>query len=128
MACINSVILTGRLTRDPDFRTFNGGGCVVKIGLAVSERYRTKDGQLTDRTTFVEIEAWGRTAEICNEYLTKGREIAVQGKLQLDRWQTQEGENRSRLKVRADRVQFLGGRGDLPEEMTPQQAPTIQTA
>lgn len=125
---INVVILTGRLTRDPEFRTFDGGGCLVKFGLAVSERYRTKEGTLTERTTFVEIEAWGRTAETCNEYLSKGSLVVVQGKLLLDRWQTQEGENRSRLKVRADRVQFTGGRGSVPQEMPPQQAPMMQTA
>ena len=92
------------------------------LGSAVSEKYRNKAGEVVESTCFADIVVWGRQAEACGQYLLKGSPVMVEGKLQLDQWQTDAGEKRSRLRVRADRVQFLGrprqgaGAGEGPAE------------
>ncbi|OGV64743.1 MAG: single-stranded DNA-binding protein [Lentisphaerae bacterium RIFOXYC12_FULL_60_16] len=108
MGAINRVFLMGNLTRDPELRHTAGGLAVSDLGLAVSEKYRSKEGQLVEKTCFTDIVVWGRQAETCGEFLAKGSAVMVEGSLQLDQWQTTAGDKRSRLKVRADRVQFLG--------------------
>jgi len=79
------------------------------LGIAINDSYKAQDGTIKETVTFVDVEVWGRTAENCKQYLTKGRPIFVEGQLRLDQWETPQGEKKSRLKVRADRVQFLGG-------------------
>lgn len=108
MASYNRVILMGNLTRDPEVRATPSGTPVAEMRLAVSETYRKKDsGESVEVTCFVDVVAWGRQAETCGEYLSKGRPILVEGRLQYDEWQTPQNEKRSKLRVRADRVQFL---------------------
>lgn len=107
MSSMNHVILIGNLTRDPEMRKLSSGTAVTDLGLAVSEKYKDKDGKAVDRTVFVDIAAWGRQAETCAEFLTKGAPIAVEGKLQYEQWETKEGEKRHKLRVRAQRVEFL---------------------
>ena len=108
MGTMNRVFLMGNLTRDPALRTTPGGVPVSDLGLAVSEKYRNKAGEVVESTCFADIVVWGKQAELCGQYLGKGSPVMVEGRLQLDQWQTESGENRSRLRVRADRVQFLG--------------------
>ncbi len=108
MASFNRVILMGNLTRDPEVRYTPDGTAVAEMGLAVSESYKNRSGEMTESTCFVDIVVWSRQAETCAEFLRKGSPVLVEGKLQLDRWQNKEGENRSKLRVRAVRVQFLG--------------------
>jgi single-strand DNA-binding protein len=81
---------------------------VADLGLAANEVYKNKDGEPVKKTCFVDIVAWGRQAEACGQYLSKGVPVLVEGKLQLDQWETDDGQKRSKLRVRADRVQFLG--------------------
>ena len=111
-ASYNKVILVGNLTRDPQVRYTPGGTAVTDIGLAVNDRYKDKQsGQWVERPTFVDITLWGRTAEVAGEYLSKGRSVLIEGRLQLDQWDDkQTGQKRSKLKVVGDNMQMLGGR------------------
>lgn len=108
MSSMNRVFLMGNLTRDPQVRKTPTGFAVSDLGLAVSDKYRNKAGEMVETVCFAEIVVWGRQAESCGQYLKKGSPVMVEGRLQLDQWQTDAGEKRSRLRIRADRVQFLG--------------------
>jgi single-strand DNA-binding protein len=110
MASFNRVILVGNLTRDPELRYIPSGTAVSDIGLAVNDRVKKGD-QWVDETTFVDITLWGRTAEIANEYLSKGSPVLIEGRLKLDRWE-KDGQKFSKLKVTGDKLQMLGGRGE----------------
>jgi single-strand DNA-binding protein len=128
MASMNKVFLVGNLTRDPEVRYIPSGRAVADLGLAVSENYRNKSGELVETTCFVDLVVWGRQAETCGEYLSKGSPVLVEGRLQLDQWENQQGEKRSKLRVRADRVQFLSSPrraeyGDAPRGGGKQEAP-----
>ena len=107
MASLNKVFLIGRLTRDPDLRYIPSGAAVVSFGLATSRIYTTQSGEKKEEVCFVRVVAWGRQAEVCNQYLNKGRLIFIEGRLQYRSWETPEGGKRSTLEVRADRIQFL---------------------
>ena len=109
MASYNKVILMGNVTRDPELRRLDSGTSVCDIGVAVNEVWKDKDGNQREQTTFVDVVAWARQAETCAEYLRKGSPVLIDGRLQLDEWE-KDGEKRSKLRVRADRVQFLGGK------------------
>jgi single-strand DNA-binding protein len=110
MASFNRVILVGNLTRDPELRYIPSGTAVTDIGLAVNDRIKRGD-QWVDEATFIDITLWGRTAEIVNEYCSKGSPILIEGRLKLDRWE-REGQKHSKLKVVGDRIQLLGSRSD----------------
>lgn len=107
MASLNRVFLVGNLTRDVEVRYTPTGTAVADLNMAINRTF-TSGGEQKEETCFVNVVAWGRTAELCGEYLSKGSPILVEGSLQYDQWQTEAGEKRSRLRVRADRVQFLG--------------------
>ncbi|MEM8946399.1 MAG: single-stranded DNA-binding protein [Planctomycetota bacterium] len=109
MASYNRVVLLGNLTRDPELRYIPSGTAVSEIGLAVNDRVKKND-QWVDETTFVDITLWGRTAEVANEYLSKGSSILIEGRLKLDTWE-KDGQKRSKLRVVADKMQMVGGRG-----------------
>ena len=109
-ASLNKVLLMGNLTRDPEVKYTPKGTAVCDLGLAINDSYKAQDGTIKETVTYVDVEVWGRTAENCKQYLTKGRPVFVEGQLRLDQWE-QEGQKRSKMKVRADRVQFLGGGG-----------------
>jgi len=108
MASFNKVILMGNLTRDPEVRYIPSGTAVCEFGLAVSEKFKNQAGDEVEQVCFADIIVWGRQGETCGEYLSKGRQAMIEGRLQFDQWKTKEGESRSKLRVRADRVQFLG--------------------
>lgn len=108
MSTLNRVFLIGNLTRDPEVRYTPSGTAVGDLGLAVNETYKNKAGENVESTVFVDVEVWARQAETCAEYLYKGSPVFVEGRLKLDQWENQQGEKRSKLRVRADRVQFLG--------------------
>lgn len=110
MASFNRVILVGNLTRDPELRYIPSGTAVSEIGLAVNDRVKKGD-QWVDETTFVDVTLWGRTAEVANEYLSKGSNILIEGRLKLDSWE-KDGQKRSKLRVVADKMQMLGSRGE----------------
>jgi single-strand DNA-binding protein len=110
---VNRVLLGGNLTRDPQVRFLANEQAVANFGLAINRRFKGSDGQMKDEVTFIDIEAWGRTAELVGQYLTKGRACFVEGRLKLDNWDDKDGQKRSKIKVVADSVQFLdsGNRG-----------------
>lgn len=108
MADLNKVFLIGRLTRDPELRYTAGGTAVADLNLAVSQKFIAKSGEQKDNVLFIGITVWRKQAEACGEYLFKGSSLFVEGRLQLDRWESNEGQPRSRIRVVAQRVQFLG--------------------
>ena len=84
------------------------GTAVADLGVAVSDTYKNRAGEIVEQTCFVDVVVWGRQAETTGEYLGKGSPVLIEGRLQLDQWENQQGEKRSKLRVKADRVQFLG--------------------
>ena len=114
MASFNRVILLGNLTRDPQVRYIPNGTAVADLGLAVNRTWYDKQTQQRkEDTTFVDVVVWGRQAEIAGEYLSKGRSVLIEGRLQLDTWQDKEsGQNRSKLRVVCENMTMVGGRSD----------------
>ena len=115
---LNTVNVAGNLTRDPQVRFFANEKAVADFGLAINRKYRGGDGEMKEETTFIDVEAWGRQAELVGQYLTKGRNCLVEGSLKLDQWEDKSGNKRSKIKISAQRVHFLGG---APEGGSPQQ-------
>lgn len=107
---VNKVMLMGNLTRDIELKHTMSGQAVASFGLAVNRRYKTKDGEAREEVTFVDCEAWARTAEVMSECLAKGRPVFIEGRLKLDQWQNKEGQNRSKLKIVVERFQFVDSR------------------
>jgi single-strand DNA-binding protein len=128
---VNKVILIGNLGKDPEVRYTQGGQAVANLRIATSRSWTDKaSGQRKEETEWHDVEVWGKQAEQCGEYLAKGRQVYVEGRLKTDKWQDKtSGQERSRVKVVADSVRFLGGRGGAgapgggrgqgPEEMGP---------
>ena len=115
MESFNRVVLVGNLTRDPVLRRLQSGSAVCDIGLAVNERRKNPNGEWVDDPVFVDITLWERTAEIAAEYLTKGSQVLIEGRLRLDKWQDKnDGQPRSKLKITGERLVMLGTRGDRP--------------
>ena len=112
MATMNRVWLMGNLTKDPALRHTNAGAAVAEFSLAVSETRKGRDGTAVENKCFVDVVSWDKQAEACGKYLAKGSGVSVEGRLHLEQWETERGEKRNRLKVRADRVQFLGRNGN----------------
>jgi single-strand DNA-binding protein len=108
MAMLNRVLLIGNLTRDPELKYTPQGTAVCDFAIALNEKFKAKDGTWQEKVHYIDIAAWGRTAEVCGEYLKKGRPVFVEGRLNQDRWE-QDGQKRSKVRVTAERVQFLGG-------------------
>lgn len=111
MASLNKVLLIGNLTKDPELRYTPGGTAVANLRLAVNRKFKDRTGELKEDTCFVTVTAWDKQAEICNQYLQKGRPIFVEGILQSRSWDTPDGQKRSTIDVRAERIQFLGDVG-----------------
>lgn len=131
MASYNRVILVGNLTRDPELRYIPSGTAVSDISIAVNDRIKCGD-QWVDEVSFVDVTLWGRTAEIANEYLSKGSPLLVEGRLRQDRWE-KDGQKHSKLKVTCDRMQMLGsrdggGRGGRSSGGPPSEAPEYDDA
>ena len=111
MAQLNKVYLMGNLTRDPELRRIANGTAVTELGLAINRSVPGKDGERRDEVTYIDVTVWDRQAETCVEYLKKGRPVHVEGFLKMDSWDDKTtGEKRYKLRVQAERVQFLGGR------------------
>ena len=116
---LNKVMLAGNLTRDPELKYTPNNTAVCNIGVASNRTWRDKDGQKQEEVTFVDCEAWGKTGEAINEYLTKGRPIFIEGRLKLDQWQDKEGQNRSKLKVVIDNFQFVDSKPEGGQQQHP---------
>ena len=113
MASFNRVILMGNLTRDPDVRSTGASGMkVARLGLAVNERRKDRNGQMQDFPVFIDVDAWDKLAELCGQYLSKGSPILVEGRLQMDNWE-KDGVKHQKLKVRASTIKFQIGRAHV---------------
>jgi single-strand DNA-binding protein len=111
MSGVNKVILIGNLGADPELRYTSGGSAVTELRLATSRRYTTKDGQSKEDTQWHRVVVWGKSAENCKNYLSKGRQVYVEGRLQTRQWEDRDGNKRYTTEVVAEQVNFLGGRG-----------------
>ncbi len=126
---VNRVLLAGRLTRDPELRYLPSGMAVCKMGLAVSRRYRDRDGQTKEDALFINVTVWDKQAEFCGQNLRKGRPLLVEGSLRSDEWEDKNtGQKRSSIEVRAQRIQMLdwedrGGGAPRPAASRPQDEP-----
>ncbi|HRN77947.1 MAG TPA: single-stranded DNA-binding protein [Candidatus Dependentiae bacterium] len=124
MAGYNRIILIGNLTRDPEHKELASGQGVCRLGLATNRQFKNRQtGEMVQEVLFVDIDVWGPQAESCRQYLSKGRPVLVEGRLKLDTWQDQNGQNRSKHSVVADRVVFLGGSNEAGVAIEEQQEP-----
>jgi single-strand DNA-binding protein len=113
MGSVNKVILIGNLGKDADLRYTSGGAPVASCRIATTERYNDREGNKREDTQWHDIVIWGKTAESIHEYLVKGKQIYVEGRLQTRKWTDKEGKDRYNTEVRADRVVLLGGGGGM---------------
>ena len=109
-ASFNRVIIMGNLTADVDLRYTNTNTAVTDVTVAINDRRKSATGEWVDETVFVDVTLWGRTAEVASEYLSKGSAVFIEGRLKLDRWET-DGQKRSKLRVVCERMQMVGSRG-----------------
>jgi single-strand DNA-binding protein len=118
MAGLSKVILVGNLGSDPEMRYTPNGKAVTSFRMATSRRYNTPAGESKEETDWFRVSVWGKQAEQCNQFLSKGRQVYVEGRLHARNWEGQDGQMRTSLEVTADRVLFLGRRApaSLPEE------------
>ena len=117
MANLNKVMIIGNLTADPEVRTTPRGTALTELRLAVNRvSSGQNEGERREETTFLDVTCWGRTGEIAAQYLAKGRPVFIEGRLQMDTWEDkQTGQKRSRIRIVAENLQLLGGRGDGPQ-------------
>ena len=112
MANLNKCMIIGRLGADPEMRYTANGSAVTNFNVATSRQYTTADGERRDETEWFSVVTWNRLAEICSQYLVKGREVYVDGRMQTRSWEGQDGQRRYKTELIAENVQFLGGRQD----------------
>jgi single-strand DNA-binding protein len=110
MASVNKVILVGNLGRDPEMRYLPSGDAVANLRIATTEKYKDKSGAMQEATEWHTVAFFGKTAEVCGQYLKKGSQIYVEGSLRTRKWQDKEGNDRYTTEIRGDRMQMLGGR------------------
>ena len=132
MGSVNKVILVGNLGRDAELRYTPGGAAIAKFSLATTEKWTDKSGGQQERTEWHNVDLWGKQAETLAEYLTKGKQVYVEGRLQTDEYTDKEGIKRKSIRVRCDRVVLLGGGGrgaamDRGAEPLPAHAPAGET-
>lgn len=112
---IAHVTLVGNLTRDPELRQTPNGTSVCQLGVAVNSSYKDGSGQWVEKPNFFDVVVWGQQGENCARYLTKGRQVAVDGRLDQRTWDAQDGSKRSKVEIIADTVMFIGGQGETRE-------------
>ena len=124
MASLNKVFLIGNLTRDPELRYIPSGSAVATFTIGVNRVYVTQSGEKKEQASFIRIVVWGRRAEVCGEYLSKGSPVFIEGRMQSRDWQTQDGQKRNTVEVIADNIQFLRmGDKKAVGQAKPDQAP-----
>lgn len=126
MANYNKVILVGNLTRDPQMSYLPSQTAVVEFGLAINHRWRDQQGQQREDTCFIDCRCYGKQAETLNQYMSKGRPILIEGRLQFDQWEGKDGSKRSKHRIFVERFQFLGSAGGGGAQGAPRQAPVRQ--
>lgn len=116
MSSYNRVTLVGNLTRDPELRQTKNNKSVTELGLAMNRSWTLENGQKQEEATFVDVIVWGRDAENAVKYLKKGRSVLVEGRLQMDSWKdNQTGQARSKLRIVAESVQYMGGSQEVAQ-------------
>jgi single-strand DNA-binding protein len=130
MASVNKVILVGNLGRDPEMRYLPSGDAVANLAIATTEKYKDKSGEMQEATEWHRVAFFGKTAEVCGQYLKKGSQIYVEGSLRTRKWQDKDGNDRYTTEIRGDRMQMLGGKSsggsadyDAPMESAPRSQP-----
>ena len=113
----NRVILLGRLTRDIELRYTQNGLAIAKTAIATNRKYKTQSGEQKEETCFIDITLFGRAAEIANQYLSKGRQVLVEGRLVYEQWTDQTGQKRSKHSVTVDNLQMIGSRDSASQNM-----------
>lgn len=120
----NQVQIAGRLTKSIELRYLPSGAAVASFSVAINRTWKDKQtGEKREEVSFIDCEAFGKTGEILNQYLSKGDPVFLAGRLRQDTWQTQDGQNRSKLKVIVNEFQFVGGKGDGNQRQGGQQQP-----
>ena len=120
MPSYNKVMLMGHLTRDVELRHISGDTTVANFGLATNRKFKKGDGSQHEEVLFTDCEAWGRNADTLAQYLSKGDPVFIEGRLKLDQWEDQQGNNRSKIKVVVESFQFVGGGGGGESKPKPQ--------
>jgi len=128
MASVNKVILIGNLGRDPEVSYTPSGTAVANFSLATTENWTNKDGEKQSRTEWHRVVAWGRLGETCGEYLSKGSQVYIEGSIQTNEWEDQEGNKRKTTEIRAWRMQMLGSRAQAEPLSNENSGPEPQTA
>ena len=132
MATLNRFTAIGRLTRDVELRVTPKGTAIATFGLAINRKFKGEDGAQKEEVTFLDFEAWQKTAELCSKYLQKGSEVYIESRAKVDTWDDKtSGQKRSKVKFVIDAVQFLGGReqqGEGNQERQPEQRPAPKAA
>lgn len=111
VANINHVVVSGNLTRDVELKSTNSGTSVASIGIACNSTFK-KDGNWESKPNFFEVTVWGKQAEICNEYLSKGSKVMIDGRLEWNKWENKEGQTNSRVIIVAQQIEFGSKKGD----------------
>ncbi len=128
MSGVNKVILVGNLGGDPTVRYTQSGTAVANFNIATTERFNNKSGEREERTEWHRVVAWGKLAEICQQYLKKGKQVYIEGRLQTRNWEDQQGQKRYTTEIVARDMQMLGRVGDAPDvpsqDFTPEPQPT----
>ena len=124
MASFNQVTLLGNVTREIEVRYLQSGTAICDVSLAINEKYK-KDGEWIEDVVFVEVTCWGRTAEVAGEYLSNGSPVLIAGRLKYEQWE-KDGQKRSKLKVVADKLQLIGGKGRNEHSQEREEAPQEQ--
>ena len=117
MASVNKAIIIGNLGRDPETRFLPNGDAVCNFSIATTEKWKDKSGEMKESTEWHRISAFGKTAEVCGEYLRKGSSVYIEGRIQTRKWTDKDGNDRYTTEIRCDRMQMLGGKsqGDTPQ-------------
>ncbi len=116
---VNKVIILGRLGQNPEMKYTPSGMAVCNFSVATSENWTDKSGQKQERTEWHRIVVWGKLAELCNQYLAKGRQVYLEGRLQTRSWEDKQGQKRYTTEINATTVQFLGARGEANQNVAP---------
>ncbi len=130
MANVNKVILIGNVTRDVESKALPSGSSLASLSLAVNRSYKTESGEKREEVTFVDVELWGRVAEIAAQYVKKGSPLYVEGRLKMDSWEDKEtGQKRSKMKVVGEAIQLLGSKKDAADEVpyAPKPRPVVES-
>lgn len=123
---VNKVIIVGRLGADPEVRTASNGNTMARLSVATTETWSDKDGQKQERTEWHRVIVWSKLADLCGRYLSKGRQVYLEGRLQTRAWEDQQGQKRYTTEIVANNIQFLGGQTQQRDSIGPQDSAPFQ--